>query len=87
MHISSSTEKFLLEYSNREKSNEGFISANPSLHFNISVIPTSERSPTAVKTPAQGVYVDSSFRHLHAYISFVCTQEKQGISPFCRENT
>lgn len=54
MHISSSTEKFLLVYSYIEKSYGGFISANHSLHFYISVIPTSERSPTAMKTPAQG---------------------------------
>lgn len=34
----------------------GFISTNPLLCFYISVIPTSERSPTAGKTAAQGLH-------------------------------
>lgn len=60
----------------------GFISTNPLLRFYISVMPTSERSLTAVKTAARGVtcimVIDI---HVHC-MSFVCKQEKQGMCSF-----
>lgn len=58
----------------------GFISTNPSLCFYISVIPTSERSPAAGKTAARGfTWIMVIDIHAHRF-SFVCKQEKRGIS-------
>lgn len=61
----------------------GFISTNPSLRLYISVIPTSERSPTAGRTAARGGFTWIMVIDIYAHcISFVSKQEKQGLSPF-----
>lgn len=72
-YISSSAERLILCTLIR-KILCGFISTNPSLRLYISVIPTSERSPTAGRTAARGgVYVDNGYRHI-CTLHFLCEQ-------------